>query len=150
MPFVVRSARMGDLETLVSCTLAEAVEAEDRAQPAETVRAGIRAGLEDPGVSTYWVLESEGGDVVGSASIVREWSDWHAANYWWVQSMFVQPGWRGKGLSALLLDEIVRQADAAGAIEVRLYVQQDNERAIAAYRRYGFEDAPYLVMRKSL
>jgi GNAT superfamily N-acetyltransferase len=85
--------------------------------------------------------------VVGSASIVREWSDWHAADYWWVQSMFVRPECRGKGLSALLLDEIARQARAAGALEVRLYVHRENERAAAAYRRYGFVDAPYQVMR---
>jgi L-amino acid N-acyltransferase YncA len=61
-------------------------------------------------VATYWVLENADGDVVGSASIVREWSDWHAADYWWVQSMFVHPDRRGQGLSGLLLDEVVRQA----------------------------------------
>jgi GNAT superfamily N-acetyltransferase len=61
--------------------------------------------------------------------------------------MFVHPDWLGRGLSALLLDEVVRQARAAGALEVRLYVYRENERAVAAYLRYGFEDSPYTVMR---
>ena len=147
MPLGVRPARMGDLETLVSFTLAEAMEAEASSKRAQTVRVGVRAGLEDARVSRYWVLETDEGAVVGSASVVREWSDWHAADYWWVQSMYVHPDWRGRGLSALLLEEVARQAQAAGALEVRLYVHEDNERAVAAYRRYGFVDAPYQVMR---
>jgi hypothetical protein len=42
--FSVRQARVGDLETLVSFTVAEAVEAEASAKRVETVRAGVLAG----------------------------------------------------------------------------------------------------------
>ena len=146
--YAVRRAEADDLETLVAFTQAEAAEAESSAKHTATVRAGVRAGLEDPRVATYWVLETADKTPIGSASIVREWSDWRAADYWWVQSMYVHPDWRGQGLSALLLEEIERQAKAAGALELRLYVHQDNERAVAAYRRYGFFDAPYRLMRK--
>src|SRR3990172_8268084 len=98
MPYSVREARSGDLNTLVAFTLAEANEAERRAVDIEVVQRGVRAGLDDPSIATYWVLEDDAGQVVGSVSIVREWSDWHARDYWWIQSMYIRPEDRGKRL----------------------------------------------------
>lgn len=40
----------------------------------------------------------------------------------------------------------IRQAQAAGALQLRLYVHRSSERAIRAYRRCGFEEAPYVMM----
>ena len=90
--FHVRPATLDDLDTLVSFTLAEAQEAEGLDLVPETVRRGVRAGLEDPAVSRYWLLEGEADGPVGAISIVREWSDWQAATYWWIQSLYLEPG----------------------------------------------------------
>lgn len=81
MTFNTRLATPADLDTLVSFTLAEAAEAEGRRIDEDTLRRGILAGLEDPTIARYWVLESAEAGGVGSISIVREWSDWHAAYY---------------------------------------------------------------------
>ena len=148
--FQVRPATLDNLDTLVSFTLAEALEAEGLDLVPETVRRGVRAGLEDPNVSRYWLLESPAGGQVGAISIVREWSDWQAAYYWWIQSLYLEPGFRGRDLLATLLETVGREARREGALDLRLYVHRTNERAIRAYRRAGFTQLPYDIMALSL
>jgi GNAT superfamily N-acetyltransferase len=148
--FQVRPATLDNLDTLVSFTLAEALEAEGLDLVPETVRRGVRAGLEDPTVSRYWLLESPADGPVGAISIVREWSDWQAAYYWWIQSLYLEPGFRGRDLLATLLETVGREARREGALDLRLYVHRTNERAIRAYRRAGFTQLPYDIMALSL
>jgi len=148
MTFSVRAATIKDLDTLVSFTLAEAVEAEGIEISAETVSRGISAGLQDPALARYWVLEDHENAVVGSISVVREWSDWHAGYYWWIQSMFIKPGYRGQGLMRQLVAAVAETAAAEAALELRLYVHEENERAIRAYRRADFADSPYRIMTR--
>ena len=148
--FTVRRATMTDLDTIAGFAAAEAANAEGRTLDADTLRRGVLAGLEDPSVATYWVVETAGGEVVGNASVTREWSNWNAANYWWVQSMFVTPAYRGRRLARLLLATIEDAARAAGAADLRLYVHEENTKAIRAYARTGFSDSPYQIMSKRL
>jgi GNAT superfamily N-acetyltransferase len=115
--FTVRSAHLNDLKTLVAFALAEADEAERKAKSANIVRAGVRAGLSDPAIARYWVLENAAGDVVGSISVVREWSDWHASYYWWIHSLFIKPAFRGLGLMKLLVDRVKETAVSEQALE---------------------------------
>jgi ribosomal protein S18 acetylase RimI-like enzyme len=145
----IRRATTEDLETLVDLTLAEAAEAEGADVDVESVRRGVATGLADPGVASYWVAES-GGRIVGSISTVAEWSNFHGGRYWWVQSLYIVPEQRGTGLVERLLDHVAAAARAAGAIDLRLYVHEANTRARAAYRRCGFDEAPYRIMTRPL
>jgi GNAT superfamily N-acetyltransferase len=142
----VRSAGIDDLDTLVSFTLAEALEAEGSNKSSERVHEGIKTALADPAIASYWVLENSDGELIGSVSVVKEWSDWHAGFYWWIQSMFIQPEYRGQQLMSLLLDKVRQEAEDEDALEVRLYVHNDNFRAIRAYEREGFSISPYKIM----
>ena len=150
MTFEVRPATLADLDTLQAFTLAEAREAEGNAKPPATVREGIRTGLVDPRVARYWVLETNQGGVVASVSVVKEWSDWHAGYYWWIQSMFIVAEYRGQGLLRLLLQAVTKVARQEQALELRLYVHQDNQRAIKAYQRVGFTSSVYQIMTLDL
>lgn len=144
----VRPATPDDLDVLTGFTLEEAREAEGRACDRETVRRGVREGLD--GQARYWIVETGEGEPVGSASAVREWSDWNASHYWWVQSMYVDPGHRGRGLAGRLLEEIARAARRDGAPDLRLYVHGANEAALGAYRRGGFEESSYRILIRRL
>ena len=148
--FRVRRAESSDLDTLVSFTLAEAKEAEGLVKDRETIRRGVKTGLADSSISRYWILESEEGELIGSASAIREWSDWNAAFYWWIQSMYIKPELRGRGLMRELIQAIGDAARAEGALELRLYVHKDNVRAIHAYLREGFSEVPHSVMARKL
>lgn len=150
MNYTVRSAEIEDLDMLVDFTLAEASEAEGSKKSSACVREGIKTALVDPSIACYWMLENQEGDLIGSVSIVKEWSDWHAGFYWWVQSMFIRPEYRGQKLMKLLLDKIRQEAKNENALEIRLYVHSHNIRAIRAYKREGFSDSPYKIMVLSL
>ena len=143
---IVRSAGIDDLNTLVTFTLAEALEAEGSNKSSARVHEGIKTALADPAIASYWVLENPDGDLIGSVSVVKEWSDWHAGFYWWIQSMFIQPEYRGQQLMRRLLDKVRREAEDEDALEVRLYVHNDNIRATKAYEREGFSISPYKIM----
>jgi GNAT superfamily N-acetyltransferase len=148
--YSIRRADHRDLDTIVQFTLQEAREAEALHQGADDVRRGVAAGLHDPALATYWVAESANGEVVASTSVVREWSDFNGAYYWWIQSLFIAPQHRGRGLLEALIEHLSQTARSAGAIDLRLYAHASNERALRAYRRCGFNQAPYLVMQRSL
>lgn len=148
--YLIRRADWADSDTLVSFTLQEAREAEAVEVDAAVVRRGVLAGLKDPSVATYWVAESGDAGMVASISAVREWSNWHAGYYWWVQSLYVLPEHRGGGLAELLLDTLAEAARRAGALDLRLYVHSSNRRALKAYRRCGFGTTPYTIMTRRL
>ncbi|HYF66228.1 MAG TPA: GNAT family N-acetyltransferase [Herpetosiphonaceae bacterium] len=149
MEYTVRRAALADADTLVGFTVAEAAESEGAAKPAATIRAGIVAALADETVATYWVLDA-GSQAIGNISVVKEWSDWHAGYYWWIQSMYLLPSHRGRGLMRLLLQAVEQAARDQAALELRLYVHQDNARAIQAYRKAGFNDSAYRIMTLGL
>lgn len=150
MKWTVRTAQPDDLETLVAFTLAEAVDAENRSLDPDTARRGIAAGLTDPDIAMYWILEGEDGRAVGNISVVREWSNWRAGYYWWIQSVYIRPEDRGQGLMRHLVAAVVETATSQGALELRLYAYHDNAQAISAYEREGFAIIPYVIMEMTL
>jgi ribosomal protein S18 acetylase RimI-like enzyme len=150
MKYFVRRAQDKDLDSLVSFTVAEAREAEGAEKDPAIVRRGVEAGLSNPAIAKYWVVESDQGEVVARTSVVREWSDWHAQDYWWIQSMYVVPAHRGQGLVEMLIGAVSAEARDSGAADLRLCVHTRNRRAIRAYRRCGFGDSPYAIMCKDL
>jgi GNAT superfamily N-acetyltransferase len=150
MSFTARIGIISDLDTITSFTLAEAWDAEKRRLSPEIVRAGIKECLEDPSIATYWVLESPGDGLIGCASLIRERSDWLAGYYGWVQSMYILPKYRGRGLSGVLIASLRKQAKEEGLHDLRLYVHQDNSQAIKAYLKNGFSQAPYKILSLGL
>ncbi|HUR60963.1 MAG TPA: GNAT family N-acetyltransferase [Candidatus Thermoplasmatota archaeon] len=141
----VRAARPADLDALVVSTLGNALESEGIRLDPPTARRGVASLLEDPHKGRVFVAEA-GGKVVASTYITFEWSDWHAAWYWWIQSVYVQPEWRGKHVYTALyraIQEAARQEKDVRA--VRLYVEAHNKPALRAYHGHGMKKAPYEV-----
>ena len=150
MAFDIRKATSADLEKLVSFATEEAREAEGVTKDINRVRQGIRTALEDESIAMYWVLEKEDTGIVGNVSVVKEWSDWNAGYYWWIQSMYILPEFRGKGLMERLVQALKDEARQEGALELRLYVHKNNAQAVTAYQRAGFFNSDYRIMTMSL
>jgi diamine N-acetyltransferase len=53
---------------------------------------------------------------------------------------YVDKGWHGRGIAKHLMQAVLDEAKAAGATTVWLGVWERNPRAIAFYRKFGFED----------
>lgn len=146
----IRPATPHDVEVLVGFTLHEAQDAERVSLDPSRVRRGVALALQDPALARYWVVEAPDGEVVASASVTTEWSNFHGGHYWWVQSLFVDPSNRGNGLVDRLLDHLAQTAAANGALDLRLYAHEVNARARRVYDRCGFTLAPYVLMKRSL
>ncbi len=150
MDYTVREATIEDLDVLVPFVSAEAFEAEGLTLEADTVSKGISFGLKNKNIAMYWVVETSDGRVIGNISTVKEWSDWNAGFYWWIQSIYVLPEHRGKNVVRLLLEQVNEKGREEGAIDLRLYVHADNHRAIKAYVREGFAELNYKIMRLAI
>ena len=146
----IRKATSADLKSLVSFAVAEAKEAEGVKKDSKRVRQGVTTALNDASIAMYWVLEKNSTGVIGSVSIVKEWSDWNSGYYWWIQNMYILPEFRGKGLMEQLMQALKDAARNEGALELRLYVHKNNAQAISAYQKVGFFDADYRIMTMSL
>jgi len=145
----VRKARIEDLSYLVEFTAEEAREAEGSVKIPDTLEKGISAALADNTIATYWVLVDENDIPVGSVSTLKEWSDWNAGYYWWIQSMYLAPSQRGKGRMALLLEAVKSEMKSQKGLELRLYVHKDNGAAVRAYEKSNFEHSDYRIMTLS-
>lgn len=144
----IRAAEPEDLDTLVAFTRQEAREAENRELDPDVVKRGVVVGLQAEGPSRYWVMCNQDGTPVGSISVTLEWSDWRAANFWWIQSCFIQPEYRGQGLLDVMFDAVYKTMKQEQGLELRLYVHKGNPAAIRAYEKLGFEFLDYGVMER--
>ena len=142
----VRRATIADLPILVEFTSNEALEAESKPIDSARLEKGIGAALEDNAKAIYWVLIDEDGKPIGSISTLKEWSDWNAGFYWWVQSVYLVPEQRGKGHISILIDTVKEEMKRENGLELRLYVHNENKRAIRAYEKLSFKQLPYNIM----
>ena len=101
MDINIRESRPQDLEVIVRFNSAMAIETEGKILEPETVTRGVKRALEDPERSRYFLAEVDG-RVVGQIMFTLEWSDWRDAWFWWIQSVFVDPEYRGCGVFSRL------------------------------------------------
>ena len=118
-----------------------------RAHAPPTVARGVRAALADPAKAIYFVAET-GGLVVGQLMITHEWSDWRDGDVWWIQSVYVHPDFRRRGVFRALHEHARREARRAGAVGLRLYVERDNVRAQATYAAIGMHETAYRLYER--
>jgi GNAT superfamily N-acetyltransferase len=146
----VRPATEADLDVLVAFNRAMAEETEDLGLDVERLRAGMRRALGDPERGRYSVAVLEG-EVVGALMVTREWSDWRDAWFWWIQSVYVAPRARRRGVYSALHRAVLESARRAGDVcGVRLYVENANRTAQEAYERLGMHAARYVMYEQAL
>lgn len=60
------------------------------------------------------------------------------ATFWLVRDLFVRPGRRRGGAGRALLDHVVAEASAAGALRISLQTEPENGPALTLYAAAGF------------
>jgi ribosomal protein S18 acetylase RimI-like enzyme len=145
----IRRATIRDARVIAEFNIKLARETEHLRLNAAVVGRGVRALLRDPSKGFY-LLADQGTaarpDVAGQLMITREWSDWRNGDIWWIQSVYVRPDQRGRGIFASLFGHVKklarRQKQVCG---LRLYVEKENARAIRTYERLGMKEAYYRI-----
>ena len=147
-PFAIRPAVAADADMLAAFNSAMALETEHKRLLPAVVGAGVRRMLAEPAFGFYLVAEAEG-RVIGSLMVTTEWSDWRNGRFWWIQSVYVVPGWRRRGVFRALYGQVreraAREPDVCG---FRLYVERDNANAQATYRSLGMDATDYLLFEE--
>ncbi|MFH1740387.1 MAG: GNAT family N-acetyltransferase [bacterium] len=147
--FFIRNAEPSDLATIVRFNAAMAMETEGIELDDSRLVPGVQAILSDPGKGRYFMVETDGG-VVAQTLITREWSDWRNGFWWWIQSVYVLPEWRRKGIFRALYEHIEAEAQKSGdAVGLRLYVDNDNIAAQKTYTMLGMEESRYIFFERT-
>jgi ribosomal protein S18 acetylase RimI-like enzyme len=145
MSFLIRPARPADAPFIVDANCRMALETEDLALDRPTVELGVAAVLQDSTKGLYFLAE-QAGRPLGQLMVTFEWSDWRNGNLWWLQSVYVVPEFRRRGVFTALYQHLRALADESGAAGVRLYVEENNTIAQQTYRRLGMDMSHYRVM----
>jgi len=144
----IRPASADDAKALVDFAAAMALETERKVLLRDVISQGVHHLLAHPGMGFYVMAESEG-EVAGSLMVTTEWSDWRNGNFWWVQSVYVRPEFRRRGVYRRLYQYLQeRAAEDPEVCGFRLYVERDNGRAQATYRAAGMAQTHYILFEE--
>lgn len=139
----IRLARKDDLAIIVAFNRAMAAETEDVVLNIETLEAGVNNLFEDQKLGFYIVGEINS-QVRSCLMITYEWSDWRNGLFWWIQSVYVDPGFRKKGLYKEMYKFIKTKVDQDKSIAgIRLYVDENNSVAKHVYNHLGMNKSNY-------
>ena len=149
-PVRPRLAVADDAGTLAGFNQAMALETEAKVLQDEIALSGVEAALRDP-VHGFYAVAETGREVVGALLVTYEWSDWRNGRIWWIQSVYVRPGHRRRGVYRALHEFVRDQArSTGGVVGLRLYVERENTTAQRTYAALGMSETPYLVYEEAL
>ncbi len=150
MTFLIRKATEEDIPLIVDFNQRLAEESEGKRLDPEIIGRGVKRALGTPSLCQYYVAEDQG-NVVGQTMITYEITDWRDGIAYWIQSVYVAQNHRGRGVFRSLYDHICTEARKAGDVRlVRLYVEVENQTAIATYEKLGMYRAAYHMYEASI
>jgi ribosomal protein S18 acetylase RimI-like enzyme len=144
----IRPATLDDASVITKFNIALALESENMTLDAAVVRPGVEAVLRDTAKGIYFAAY-EGGKPLGVLMVTYEWSDWRNGNFWWLQSVYVHPAHRSKGVFKSLFAHVAGAAQKTpGVCGFRLYVEEHNVQAQQVYQRLNFRRTDYQVLER--
>jgi len=147
--FKIRRGTVEDVSTLVEFNVSMARETENKILESATVQRGVRAMFDGRGAGFYLVAQIDAAalcDVVGALMVTYEWSDWRDAWFWWLQSVYVRPDFRRRGVFRALYQALQQEAESRPDVcGLRLYVERENNNAQQTYQSMAMNKTPYLM-----
>ena len=93
----VRKALPGDAPVIAGFQISMAMETEQILLDVNVVSLGVQAVFHDVSKGQYFVA-LEDGKIIGSMLTTPEWSDWRNRIVLWIQSVYILPEYRRKGV----------------------------------------------------
>ena len=141
----IRTAQPADIDSLIDFNQKMALETEGKHLDSGVLRSGVEAVFDDEGKGFY-VVSDDAGSIVGGLLVTFEWSDWRNKWFWWIQSVYIVPDARGKGIYRQMYDFVKEKAIENGNVcGFRLYVEKDNLSAQGVYESVGMKGSAYLM-----
>lgn len=147
--YLIEKGNSADIEAIAHFQVEMAMESEGTSLSLERVTRGVTMAMDDEAKGQYIVARCEG-KVVGSLMLTREWSDWNCQWYWWIQSVYVEPLHRGKGVYRAMYERVKQMARNENVSQVRLYVDKTNNTAQHAYQHLGMTETHYLMYEEEI
>jgi GNAT superfamily N-acetyltransferase len=142
---LVRKAKSEDLNSILNFQLAMAKETEGVELDYSIVKKGVTAVLDDSTKGFYYVAEIED-KIIASLLTTFEWSDWRNGTVLWIQSVYVLPEFRRKGVYSKLYGHIKNQVLNDTSLKgIRLYADISNKPAHNTYKKLGMTPDHYLT-----
>ena len=101
------------------------------------------------GISPYadgFIFEKED-EILGYGMIAKSFSTEFGKPCIWIEDLYLKEEYRGVGIGSSFFAYL--EKEYPGTI-MRLEVEEDNTRAVAVYRKNGYETLPYMEMKKEL
>ena len=141
----VREAKADDISAIVDFQVTMAKETEGTELHRPTVELGVKAVLNDSAKGKYYISESNN-KIVGSLLTTYEWSDWRNGTVLWIQSVYVLPEFRRKGvyrnMYSYLKNLVLENKNLKG---IRLYADKSNLPAHKTYENLGMSQDHYVT-----
>jgi GNAT superfamily N-acetyltransferase len=138
----VRKAIPEDMPAIADFQIKMAWETEHFVLSPKIVTNGVKAVFDKPSRGQYWVA-TDNGNVIASLLITCEWSDWRNTEIWWLQSVYVIPEFRRKGVFRKMYSFIKAEAEKQNVAALRLYVETNNVAAQKTYEAIGMKSEHY-------
>lgn len=87
----------------------------------------------------------DAGMIQGYAMVAKSFSTEFGKPCIWIEDLYVKEPYRGTGIGSCVLQFITEQFPDC---IFRLEVEEENERAVAVYKKNGFTVLPYMEMKK--
>ena len=148
MPILVRRATPADAAVVCEFNRLLALESEGKTLDPALLHAGVQRALADDNKGRYFLALLDG-SIVGQLGVTYEWSDWRNGWFWWIQSVYVRPEARRRGVFRALFQHVLDSAKFdPQVIGIRLYVERDNHSAQGTYEAMGMQRTGYQVMER--
>lgn len=122
-----------------------AKETENIALKPLEVEAGVKHIFDNPDIGKYYVALNDT-DVIASILTLYEWSDWRNGSVIWIDSVYVLPEFRKKGVFKEMYSTTKRKVMEDKNLKgIRLYVDRANPDAISVYKHLGMDGGHYTL-----
>jgi len=111
------------------------------------LRQDIEDCLSDMPLIEGFVFE-ENGELAGYAMTAMCYTTEYGGLCVWVEDLYLKPEYRHQGLATAFFEQLPKRYPSA--VRFKLEVEEENESAVQAYRKSGYEISEYFVMTREM
>lgn len=147
--FIIRSIRREDFEEVLGMMkVFYASPAVLHKASEEVLRQDIEDCLGDMPFIEGYVFEEEG-KIAGYAMVAKGYTTEYGGVCVWVEDLYMKPQFRRRGLGSQFF-AFLEEEYKGKAVRFKLEVEEENQNAIEAYKKNGYQISPYYEMTKEM